>query len=71
MKFSILAIAAAVGVASAQHAIVNNHCDETIWVESFPYNDDAPGVLYALKKGESFSEAFRYSGTVRSRYLLQ
>ncbi|KAJ4151549.1 hypothetical protein LMH87_012241 [Akanthomyces muscarius] len=63
MKASILSIAAAVGLASAQYAYVENHCAETVYVESFPYDDHAPGVLYTVKPGEYFSEAFRYYGT--------
>lgn len=65
MKASIFSIAAAVGLASAQYAYVENHCAETVYVESFPYDDHAPGVLYTVKPGEYFSEAFRYYGTVR------
>lgn len=64
MKASIMSIAAAVGLASAQYAYVENHCAETIYVESFPYDDHAPGVLYTVKPGEVFQEAFRYYGTV-------
>ncbi len=65
MKASILSIAATVGLASAQYAYVENHCKETVYVESFPYDNHAPGVLYTVKPGEVFKEAFRYYGTVR------
>ncbi|XWW93608.1 hypothetical protein V2A60_001542 [Cordyceps javanica] len=63
MKASIFSIAAAVGLASAQFAYVENHCSETFYVESFPNDDHAPGVLYTVKPGEYFQEAFRYYGT--------
>ncbi|OAA69548.1 hypothetical protein ISF_02818 [Cordyceps fumosorosea ARSEF 2679] len=63
MKASILSIVAAVGLASAQYAYVENHCDHTVYVESFPYDNHAPGVLYTVKPGEYFKEAFRYYGT--------
>lgn len=65
MKASILSIAATIGLASAQYAYVENHCKETVYVESFPYDNHAPGVLYTVKPGEVFKEAFRYYGTVR------
>ncbi|KAM3444635.1 hypothetical protein NHJ13734_001285 [Beauveria thailandica] len=63
MKASIFSIAAAVGLASAQYAYVENHCAETIYVESFPYDDHAPGPLVAVEPGKFFQEAFRYYGT--------
>ncbi|KAM3511538.1 hypothetical protein MY11210_004824 [Beauveria gryllotalpidicola] len=63
MKASIFSIAAVVGLASAQYAYVENHCPETIYVESFPYDNHAPGPLYEVKPGHFFKEAFRYYGT--------
>lgn len=64
MKTSILALGALLGLASAQNAVVHNHCEATIYVQSFPYDGSAPGPLTTVKSGETFSEKFRPSGSV-------
>ena len=51
--------------ASAQLAIVRNNCQNTVYVQSFPYDGSAAGPLTTLRKGQTFSEAFRPSGSVR------
>ncbi|KAI9151391.1 hypothetical protein HJFPF1_08593 [Paramyrothecium foliicola] len=63
MKFSLVAIAALLSIASAQQAVVINDCKKTVYVQSFPYNGGQPGPLTTLKPGESFSENFRGSGS--------
>lgn len=67
MKTSVVALAALLGLASAQNAVVINSCSETVYVQSFPYNGGAPGPLTTLQPGQSFSEQFRPSGSVRTR----
>lgn len=66
MKFSLVAIAALAGVASAQRAVVKNDCSETIYVQSFPYNGGKAGPLTTVAPGKSFTEKFKTSGSVRS-----
>ncbi|OAA47484.1 16 kDa allergen [Beauveria brongniartii RCEF 3172] len=63
MKASIFSIAAAVGLASAQYAFVENHCDKTVWVQSYPYDGQAPGAASAVEPGKSWQEPFRYQGS--------
>ncbi|GAO16575.1 uncharacterized protein UV8b_01431 [Ustilaginoidea virens] len=63
MKTSVVALAALLGLASAQNAVVINSCSETVYVQSFPYNGGAPGPLTTLQPGQSFSEQFRPSGS--------
>ncbi|KAM3535453.1 hypothetical protein MY4038_001325 [Beauveria bassiana] len=64
MKASIFSIAAAVGLASAQFAFVENHCDKTIWVQSFPYDGSAPGEPSAIEPGKpAWNEPFRPGGS--------
>ncbi|KAI1800507.1 hypothetical protein F4811DRAFT_556731 [Daldinia bambusicola] len=65
MKFSAAVMGAALlasGV-SAGKAIVKNNCQKTVYVQSYPYDGSAPGPLTTVKKGESFSEDFRPSGS--------
>lgn len=64
MKTSLLALGALLGLASAQNAVVHNHCSNTIYVQSFPYDGSAPGPLTTVKEGQTFSEKFRPSGSV-------
>ncbi|KAF7718840.1 Uncharacterized protein PECH_007151 [Penicillium ucsense] len=63
MKATLISFGALVGLAAAQNAIVNNHCDSTVYVQSFPYDGSAPGPLTAVPKGGTFSEKFRPSGS--------
>lgn len=67
MLASFILFSALAGLSTAQSAIVNNHCDSTVYVQSFPYDGSAPGPLTTVKKGETFSEKFRPSGSVRDR----
>lgn len=64
MKFTstVAAIALVVG-ASAQQAIVHNNCQDTVYVQSFPYDGSATGPLTTLQAGQTFSEDFRKSGS--------
>ncbi|EPS26316.1 hypothetical protein POX_g09376 [Penicillium oxalicum] len=63
MLASFILFSALAGLSTAQSAIVNNHCDSTVYVQSFPYDGSAPGPLTTVKKGETFSEKFRPSGS--------
>jgi hypothetical protein len=63
MKVSFVAIAALLGVASAQKAVVTNQCDTTIYVQSYPYDGGKAGPLTAVKPGKSFQEDLRSSGS--------
>ncbi|KAJ5738151.1 hypothetical protein N7493_001306 [Penicillium malachiteum] len=63
MKTSAIAFAAILGLASAQNAIVNNYCDTTVYVQSFPIDGSDPGPLTTVAEGGSFTEAFRTSGS--------
>ena len=64
MKFTVVALAAA-GLASAQNAVVVNHCKDTIYVQSVPPKG-AAGPLTTVPAGKSFSEKFRTeAGSVR------
>lgn len=65
MKTSMIAFGALLGLASAQNAIVHNHCATSVYVQSFPYDGSAPGPLTTVPKGGTFSEKFRTSGSVR------
>ena len=49
--------------AFAQLAIVRNNCQSTVYVQSFPYDGSAAGPLTTLQRGQTFSEAFRPSGS--------
>lgn len=64
MKTSAVALAALLGLTSAQNAVVINRCPSTIYVQSFPYDGSAAGPLTTVKSGQSFSESFRASGSV-------
>ena len=64
MKVSALAFGALLGLASAQNAVVHNHCAATVYVQSFPYDGSAPGPLTTVPKGGTFSEKFKTSGSV-------
>ncbi|KAJ5722275.1 hypothetical protein N7488_000310 [Penicillium malachiteum] len=63
MKISVLAFGAILSLASAQNAVVNNHCAATVYVQSFPYDGSTPGPLTTVPKGGTFSEKFRTSGS--------
>ncbi|KAL2208285.1 hypothetical protein CC79DRAFT_1322235 [Sarocladium strictum] len=63
MKVSFVAIAALLGVASAQKAVVTNNCDNTIYVQSYPYDGGKAGPLTAVKPGKTFQETLRSSGS--------
>ncbi|KAI0837412.1 hypothetical protein F5Y06DRAFT_89079 [Hypoxylon sp. FL0890] len=65
MKFftAIMGAALAATGVSAQQAIVKNNCQETIYVQSFPYDGSTAGPLTTLNHGDTFSEAFRPSGS--------
>ncbi|KAH8842293.1 hypothetical protein MCOR27_009796 [Pyricularia oryzae] len=64
MKFtSTIAAIALVAGASAQQAIVHNNCQDTVYVQSFPYDGSATGPLTTLQAGQTFSEDFRKSGS--------
>jgi hypothetical protein len=65
MKTSLITFGALLGLVSAQNAVVNNHCDTSVYVQSFPFDGSAPGPLTTVPKGETFSEKFRTSGSVR------
>lgn len=63
MKFSLAAIAALAGLASAQKAVVINNCQDTVYIQSFPYNGSKAGPLTTVKPGKSFQEDFRAGGS--------
>ncbi|KAJ5738031.1 hypothetical protein N7493_001186 [Penicillium malachiteum] len=63
MKTSALAFAAIRGLVSAQNATVNNYCDTTVYVQSFPYDGSEAGPLTTVPSGGTFTEAFRTSGS--------
>ncbi|KAJ6032490.1 hypothetical protein N7540_003222 [Penicillium herquei] len=63
MKTSALAFAAILGLVSAQNATVNNYCDTTVYVQSYPFDGSAPGPLTTVPNGGTFTEAFRTSGS--------
>ena len=67
MKFFATALTAALAAtgASAQHAVVKNNCQTTVYVQSFPYDGSAAGPLTTVAPGQSFSEDLRQSGSVR------
>lgn len=69
MKTSLITFSALVGLVAAQNAVVNNHCDTSVYVQSFPYDGSAPGPLTTVPKGGTFSEKFTASGSVR--YSIQ
>jgi hypothetical protein len=64
MKTSLIPLSILLGLVSAQNAVVNNHCDTAVYVQSFPYDGSAPGPLTTVPNGGTFSEAFRASGSV-------
>ncbi|KAI1371978.1 hypothetical protein F4677DRAFT_433642 [Hypoxylon crocopeplum] len=62
--FATIMGAALVGTGvSAQQAIVTNNCQSTVYVQSFPYDGSTAGALTTLTPGQTFSEAFRPSGS--------
>ncbi|KHO01315.1 uncharacterized protein MAM_00316 [Metarhizium album ARSEF 1941] len=63
MKAPVVAFTALMGLASAKEAVVINNCPTTIYVQSFPYDGSAAGPLTTVQTGQSFSEAFRASGS--------
>lgn len=64
MKFSIVALAAICGLATAEKAVVTNQCSTPIYVQSYPYGGGKPGPLTTVQPGKSFSEDFRRTGSV-------
>ncbi|OAA56744.1 hypothetical protein LEL_10958 [Akanthomyces lecanii RCEF 1005] len=58
-----MSIAAALGLAYAQDTFVENHCNKTLYIQSFPYKASSSGPLATVKPGEYFGEAFRYDGS--------
>lgn len=69
MKTFLITFGALLGLASAQNAVVNNHCATTVYVQSFPFDGSAPGPLTTVPKGGTFSEEFKTSGSVRRSAL--
>ncbi|KAJ5371539.1 uncharacterized protein N7496_007631 [Penicillium cataractarum] len=63
MKTSQIAFCALLVLTSAQNAVVNNHCTESVYIQSFPYDGSAPGPLTTVPNGGTFSESFRSSGS--------
>ena len=63
MKATFITFAAALGLASAQKAIVTNGCSSTFYVQSFPFDGSAPGPLTTVEAGKFFSESLRPSGS--------
>lgn len=63
MKFSLFAAAAALGLASAEQAVVINSCNSPIYVQSFPYGG-GNGPLTTVQPGKSFKENLRGGGSV-------
>ncbi|KAH8170317.1 16 kDa allergen [Sarocladium implicatum] len=63
MKFSLVALAAICGLATAEKAVVVNQCSTPIYVQSYPYDGGKPGPLTTVQPGKSFSEDFRRSGS--------
>ncbi|KAH7323191.1 hypothetical protein B0I35DRAFT_350891 [Stachybotrys elegans] len=63
MKFSLVAAAALLGLASAQQAVVVNHCKDTVYVQSWPYGGAQPGPLTTVAPGKSFTENLRGTGS--------
>ncbi|KAK0382697.1 hypothetical protein NLU13_9793 [Sarocladium strictum] len=63
MKFSLVTLAAFLGAAAADKAIVKNDCSTSVYVQSYPYNGGNPGPLAEVKPGKSFSENLRSSGS--------
>ena len=67
MKLSTIFAGAALAITgtSAQQAVVHNHCNVPIYVQSFPYDGGNPGQLTTVAPGQAFREDFRKSGSVR------
>ncbi|KAJ5497892.1 hypothetical protein N7453_006943 [Penicillium expansum] len=63
MKTSLITFSALLGLVSAQNAVVNNHCDTTVYVQSYPYDGSDPGPLTTVPSGGTFSEDLRASGS--------
>jgi hypothetical protein len=70
MKATFITFAAALGLASAQKAIVTNGCSSTFYVQSFPFDGSAPGPLTTVEAGKFFSESLRPSGSVGSLLII-
>lgn len=70
MKTSRIPFCALLSLTSAQNAVVHNHCVESVYVQSFPYDGSAPGPLTTVPSGGTFSEEFRASGSVRCSVLF-
>jgi hypothetical protein len=66
----MITFGALLGLVSAQNAVVNNNCDTSVYVQSYPYDGSAPGPLTTVPKGGTFSEKFRASGSVRYSVLF-
>ena len=64
MKFAAVALLAT--GALAQQAIVKNNCQDTVYVQSYPYDGSSAGPLTTVQPGQAFSEDLRSSGSVSS-----
>ncbi|KAI0907617.1 hypothetical protein F4824DRAFT_507039 [Ustulina deusta] len=60
---TIMGVALVASGVSAQQAVVQNSCQSTIYVQSFPYDGSAAGTLTTVAPGSSFSESFHASGS--------
>ncbi|KAI0172702.1 hypothetical protein GGR52DRAFT_418423 [Hypoxylon sp. FL1284] len=65
MKFfaTVMGAALAATSVSAQQAVVKNNCEDTIYVQSFPYDGSDAGPLTTLASGETFYESFKPAGS--------
>ncbi|KAF4470502.1 hypothetical protein FALBO_2595 [Fusarium albosuccineum] len=65
MKFTVAAALTTLlgSAAAANQAIVINDCTTPIYVQSYPYDNGAPGPLTTVKPGQRFSENLRSSGS--------
>ncbi|KAJ5447695.1 hypothetical protein N7445_002516 [Penicillium cf. griseofulvum] len=61
IKTSLIIFVALLGL----NAIVNNHCNTTVFVQSFPYNNSEPSPLTTVPSGGTFLELFRVSSSLR------
>lgn len=62
MKF-ITAVSFLAAAVSGQRAVVTNNCDATVFIQSWPFDGSATGPLTTVRKGQTFSEDLRRSGS--------
>lgn len=62
MKF-IAAVSFLAAAVAGQRAVVTNKCDTTVFVQSWPFDGSATGPLTTVRKGETFTEDLRRSGS--------